>query len=274
MSNSAGTDWNYIADPDIDAHTGFILAEEAALKRYVSGHSVPNPKAPGGSQEVPVWFRWPEGERKIVYPYVTIDMLSVFPDYSRWQSVWDVGGLTLDFENPDTGQVTRSGMYFPSETPDVQNGDTDQAYSGDRYLGYKILFQVAHHSRNARHDRYLQARFMTDLFPPQQWFIGVDADATWRRCELVDFTPQDLMESAESGTKRIFRKVYTISMEAEIAPTAITYLEEARQVHVDIYNKEDVDANDNVKKEAVGHSSTADHDIAIDNYTDPLPSGS
>jgi hypothetical protein len=41
-------------------------------------------------------------------------------------------------------------------------------------------------------------------------------DETWRRTEFVQAAASDLSETTESGTKRIFRKVYTIQMMAEI----------------------------------------------------------
>ena len=82
------------------------------------------------------------------------------------------------------------------------------------------MYQVMVHCRSSLHDRYLLSLFMTDLVQVRPFWVGVDADMTWRRVERVDFAQADVPETTESGTKRIFRKVHTISMLAEVPQAA------------------------------------------------------
>ena len=48
------------------------------------------PTRPGyeGTTEVGVWFRYPEGERQLAYPFITIDLLTVEPDYELFTSTF------------------------------------------------------------------------------------------------------------------------------------------------------------------------------------------
>lgn len=253
---------DYISDPDVTAHTGFVLAEEAALKQYVSGLQVPNPREGGGLSEVPVWFRWPESERRMSYPFITIDLLSIAPAYDRWTSVYDVGNMPLYFEgegeNPD-----RWGMYYPGYSPDVTT-DPDKSYSIQRYLAYNLMFQISTFARSAYHDRFLTSRLMTDVFGPRSFRIPVDADHASRRCELLQWTSSDSMETGEAS-KRIFRKIYTVLMETEIPASKIVEYEKIHSIHFDVYDKY------TTPREPVEHPITDAHEIALDNFTVEAP---
>jgi hypothetical protein len=118
-----------------------------------------------------------------------------------------------------------------------------------------LTYQVSVHSRSALHDRYLTSRFKVDVLPPRPFFIPVDADMTWRRCEMTDFAQADTHETTESGNKRIFRKIYTLAMDAEIPLTKIYEIKSAQRVHIDIYADTD-------KREASDHAYNAQHLIA------------
>jgi hypothetical protein len=78
------------------------------------------------------------------------------------------------------------------------------------------MYQVSVHCRSALHDRYLQSIFRSDAFPPRPFWIWCDTDETWRRTELTQAVNANISETTESGTKRIFRTVYTINMLAEV----------------------------------------------------------
>lgn len=250
---------DFISDPDVAAHTGFILAEEAALKYHVSGLQVPNPRAPGELSEVPVWFRWPESERRMAYPFITIDLLNILPAYERWTSLWNVADLPSRFagigDNPD-----REGVYYPGYTPDVEM-DPDKGYYIERYLPYDLLFQVSTFARSAFHDRFLTSRFITDIFPPRHFGIDVPADHVLRRCELVQWATMDTMETGEAA-KRIFRKVYTVRMETEIPVSKIYELEKVGAVHVDIYDK-----TQGTLREGASHPVDSSHTVAAAHFT-------
>lgn len=252
------SDWDFISDPDVAAHTGFVLAEEAALKQYLSGLQVPNPRGEEGASEVPVWFRWPESERRMSYPFITIDTLTIAPAYDRWTSVYNAAQSPVWFDGVGDNPG-RWGLYYPGYTPEIEV-EEGKTYYVERYLPYNIVFQVSTFCRSALHDRYLTSRFMTDVFGPRSFAIDVDADHAWRRCELVQWANNDTMETTEAS-KRIFRKFYTVLMETEIPTSRVIEYGKINSVHVDIY-----DLADNAR-EGVGHAADGPHDTAVDHFT-------
>lgn len=260
--------WDYdLANGQVDHgdHLGLILAEDAALKQYLTGITVPGRE--GAMDEVPVWFRYPEGERRMKFPFITIDFLAINPSYDRWTSFHKVPEDYCDFEDPVTGAVERTGMYIPSFASELpEKEETDSGYHIDPYLMYTLMYQVSVHTRSALHDRYLLSRFMTDILPPRPFWIGVDADSTWRRCELQDMTQADTMETTESGNKRIFRKIYTISMDAEIPQSRAYEVLKTQRVHVDVYS------TDITQRELVTHTYDGPHTYAEPVTVEP-PSG-
>ena len=215
-----------LGTPDLVNHSGFILAEDEALKTYLTGMTVPTRPDSSDTTEVGVWFRYPEGERNIKYPFITIDLIDAAPAYDLW---------TSDYVQPTTG------LYQPSVSPDMPTPDPGMGLSVWNYLAFRLQYQVSVHSRSSLHDRFLMSRFFTDVFPPRPFWMGVDADNTWRRTELVDTVQADLMETTESGNKRIFRKVYTISMLAEIPQDNIAQAWQVLRVFVPIVDREYVD---------------------------------
>lgn len=261
------TDWDYsLAVGEIDhiAHTGLILAEDAALKEYLSGITVPDKNS---MIPVDVWFRYPEGERRIKYPFITIDFLGMSPAVDRWTSIFSVPENYASFEDPVTGEQGSTGMYIPSVSPTLSaHTNEDMGYEIKPYLMYTLMYQVAVHSRSAIQDRYLLSRFMTDILPPRPFWIGVDADQTWRRCELVEMQPADTTETTESGNKRIFRKIYTIIMDAEIPQSTIDELYKVSRVHTDVYANTDT-------RESTTHAYNSVHTIGEPVTVEP-PSGS
>lgn len=213
-----GTDtYPLLAEPDLDGHRGFILAEEAALKVHLSGLTVPpvpnNPTSP--PVKVDVWFRFPEGERQIRYPFIIIDLLNVEPAFDLFHS--DHYLDVADHYDP-----TRT-LYRPSFSPTLPVppfGNTEWQLLN--YLPFRLMFQVTTFARSNLHDRYLTSIFMTDLLPVRPFHIRCPADDTWRRTENLDMVPNNTQETTESGTKRIFRKAWTISMQAEIPQSRLT----------------------------------------------------
>ena len=250
-----------LADPSVSEHTGFILAEEAALKQHLSGIEVPNPRGEEELSEVPVWFRWPESERRMSYPFITIDLIGVNPAYDRWTSIFDAAKAPVDYYD-DEG-FTRSSVYYPGYTSDIGQ-DPDKSYYIERYLGYNLMFQVSTFARSAYHDRFLTSRMMVDVFPPRSFFIHVPVDGVMRRCELLQWVSGDTMETNEAA-KRMFRKVYTVLMETEIPVSKIVEYEKISKVHLDFYDRADS------RRESVTHDADEPHQIAVTSstYVDP-----
>ena len=194
----------YRDEPSIWTHRGFLLSEDESLKSYLEGITVPGRDAGSPGTKLGVWFRWPEGERQIQYPFVAIDLLSANPDFDLFTSDYKL--------NPDH-------LYRPSHAPNLPEppeGWGYQSYALRNFWPFLLQYQVAVHSRTALHDRYLQSIFRSDVFPPRPFWIRNVADLTWRRTEMIAAASSDLSETTESGTKRIFRKVYTITMMAEV----------------------------------------------------------
>jgi len=216
--------------PDLLAHTGFMLAEEEALKSYLTGITVPDVHT-GDPTEVGVWFRWPTAERQIKYPFITIDAIAAEPEYSLFHS--------------DHWQAVE-GLYRPSVSPTMPEppgGWHTQNWRVRNFLPFKLVYQVSVFARSNLHDRYLRSIFITDVIPPRPFWIGVDADNTWRRTEMVGYATQDQAETSESGTKRIFRKVYTISMLAEVPQEKIldSYFYRVFRVHLSVKDRQFVE---------------------------------
>jgi hypothetical protein len=184
-------------------HLGFILAEEEALKKHFMGMQVVTKPGYVGMTDVGVWFRYPEGERQLQYPFITIDLLTVEPDYELFTSTY--------YQDP-------TDLYQPSFSPTLPplpDDGANRGYTIREYLPMRLVWQVSHFSRNALHDRYLTSIFMTDVLPYRPFFI-TSIDGVARRTDRIGFQAADSIETTESGTKRIFRKIYTISMLTEI----------------------------------------------------------
>ena len=189
--------------PDLEQHLGFLLAEEEALKTWLTGIKVPSLQG-GDPIDVGCWFRYPEGERQIKYPFIVIDLLTVEPDYELFTS-------TYVQANPET-------LYQPSTSPHLPPLPAGQmTYAVREYLPFRLIWQVSTYARSSLHDRYLTSIFNTDIIPVRPFFIYDAADGVDRRTDRLSFQTADTMESTESGTKRIFRKIYTISMLTDVA---------------------------------------------------------
>jgi hypothetical protein len=198
-----------MAEPDLVTHLGFILAEEEALKKRFTGLKVPSRPGYQGMDDVGVWFRYPEGERQLKYPFITIDLLTVEPDYELFTSTY--------IQDP-------TDLYWPSFQPTLPPFPDDgihRGYAIREYLPMRLVWQVSTFCRSALHDRYLTSIFMTDVLPYRPFFIE-SVDGVARRTDRIGFQAADTLETTESGTKRIFRKIYTISMLTEVPQNSFT----------------------------------------------------
>jgi hypothetical protein len=212
----------------IHDHVGFLLAEDEALKTYLTGIEVPGRDPDSPREKVGVWFRWPQSERQIKYPFITIDAITAEPAYELFHS--------NHWENTQ-------GLYRPSVSPTLPppvQGWALQDYQILNYLPFRLVYQVSVFSRHNLHDRYLRSIFATDVFPQRPFWIACDADNTWRRTELIGYANTDQSETSESGTKRIFRKVYTVSLLAEVPQTRFldASFYKVFRLHIDAYERD------------------------------------
>ena len=245
MVRAAGQVWdqsNLVSGQDTNTDAGFILAEEAALRKYLSGIQVP--KFAGNKQgplesAVPVYFRWPTSERAITYPYITIDLLSVDPAYSRWQSyINEMSYPAIYYADADDRHGVASN-YYPDLARDIPTTDPDLfGFHSGPFLPYDLLFQISVFSRNVHHDRFLMSQFFVDFFSQRNFWVGTEIDGVWHRCELMSFVSGDSMETMEA-TKRQFRKIYTVRMETEVPAEKLYELRKVRSVNVKFFDQED-----------------------------------
>ena len=180
--------------------------------------------------KVGVWFRFPEGERQIKYPFITIDLLSAEPAFDLFHSDhWE-----------DT-----EGLYRPSFSPTLPPPPFGFArWAVRNYLPFRLMFQVSHFARSNLHDRYLTSIFMTDVFPVRPFWVISPADNVFRRTELVGMNASNTPETTESGTKRIFRKFYTVAMLTDVPQTRFTTNDifyQALRVYVPVVEREAFD---------------------------------
>ena len=88
--------------------------------------------------------------------------------------------------------------------------------STNEFIPVDILYQVSTYTRSALHDRQLSAQMLFNRARLRYGFIDVPEDGTIRRFDLLDWVTADLLDPEAGYRKRIFRKVYTLKMSAEI----------------------------------------------------------
>jgi hypothetical protein len=196
------------------AATGFLLAEDEALKKKLLGMVVPNDKS--GETTVPVRFRHPEGEVDeaggVKYPLITIDLLSI--TYHR------------ERDHVNNVDIT----YIPDQSPTVPGGVNDAGVT-EYPLPVRLLYQIQTWTVNARQDRYLIAQMLKpDRLPLRHGWLYVEADDTIRLMESLGTRKEDMVDSQR---RRIFRTTYSVRVEAELLKTAIVTFGEVVTVVLD-----------------------------------------
>lgn len=201
--------------------TGFLLAEDAALKARFSGITVNDDR--NNMRPVQVFFRYPEGETERLYPFITIEMIDIVHARNRQHSE-----VYLDYV--ETGKPNRANVlkqpnalkYWPSQGANmdgyVEDATADGLVAGE-FVPVDILYQVSTFTRSALHDRQLSSQMLSTIVPFRKGFIDIPADGTIRRLDLLDWTTADLLDPEAGYRKRIFRKIYTLQMSAEIPST-------------------------------------------------------
>jgi hypothetical protein len=203
--------------------TGFLLAEDQALKLRFSGLTVSDDK--NATRPVQVFFRYPEAETERTYPFITIEHIDIVHAKNRQHSenniYYKVPGTTgpaLDDRRGD--KMT----YWPSVSSDFGFAAGKQNYEyllANEHVPVDLLYQISTFTRTALHDRELSGKLLVQVLPFRRGFIEIPADNTIRRLDLLDWTTADLLDPEAGYRKRIFRKVYTVQMTAEIPSSAV-----------------------------------------------------
>lgn len=195
--------------------TGWVLAEDAALKEYLQGFIVSDATA-GAGRPVKVWYRNPEAEeRPREYPYITIDLIDVA-------------------ESPEGGRhmvnrikVAEMEYAPPNALPAAVAGKTMLA---DRPVPIDLDYQVTSYSRLAMHDRALLA-YLFRKFPGKYGALYIPGDNTAR-------TMQSLGGSSSSDVdqdgKRLYRRSHRVRIFSEMWPAAIAQVANLSALNLNI----------------------------------------
>lgn len=214
--------------------TGFLLAEDEAIKARLTGITVSDDR--NATRPVKVFFRYPEAETERDYPFITIEMLDIVHAKNRQHSENPLyyyntaGGASVP---ADIAQRPNVLSYWPSTSSDfsfITNRDDYSVLTTNEFVPVDLLYQVSTFTRSALHDRYLSSIMLTKIFPFRRGSIHVPADNTDRRLELLDWSTADLLDPEAGYRKRIFRKVYTLQMSAELPSTDLFGTQQATRV--------------------------------------------
>jgi len=200
------------------SNPGLGLAEDAALKRrlqtvYVSDDA-------DYQRYVTVYFRYPEAETEIVYPFITIELIGITHARDRQVSHVDqYYSANPDIPAPHNADNARYIDYFPSEY-DEQGLSEIAGADGHLYIEpfvpVNLTYQVSTYARSQRHDRQMTAALLRYVFPIRRGFIEIPEDNTLRRCDLLNWQQADILDQESGYKKRIFRKIFTVNINAEI----------------------------------------------------------
>jgi hypothetical protein len=208
--------------------TGFLLAEDAAVKRRFSNVTVSDDR--NSDRPVSVFFRYPEGETEKHYPFITVELVDLIHNKSVQLS-------ESRYYYDGTSESTID--YYPSEQT---SSDLDTVLPGDSVLSMEsfvpvtLIYQVSTYTRSALHDRQLTSKLLRRVTPFRRGFIEIPEDGTIRRFDLMGWTSADLLDQEAGYKKRIFRKVYTLQMNAEIPTSDINTIKKANTVVGSITN--------------------------------------
>ena len=199
-------------------NSGFALAEDAALKRRLQTVYVSDDL--NYQRYVDVYFRYPEAETEVEYPFMTIELLNISHARNRQLSEQ----FFYYSSNPAIPQEqnrknARYIDYFPSEYDEAGLADL-AGYDGyiavEPLVPVDLTYQVSTYARSQRHDRQMTSALLRYVFPIRRGFIEIPEDGTLRRCDLLDFQQADILDQETGYKKRIFRKIFTVNINAEI----------------------------------------------------------
>lgn len=213
-------------------NAGFLLAEDAALKARMSGITVSDDR--DQNRPVKVFFRYPEGETEKQYPFITIEMVSLNHARNRQHSEYPVYFTGASAAHPMSINNPNYIGYFPSELN--QNGMNAILTAPNNYLRMEaplpvdLTYQITTYARTALHDRQITSKIIRNILPFRSNYLLVPEDGTVRRLDLMSWGQSDLLDGEAGYRKRIFRKVFTVMVNAEIPRENLTQIKQATTV--------------------------------------------
>lgn len=215
---------------------GFTLAEDAALKFRLSDMAVSDDK--NASRVAQVFYRHPEKTTEKTYPFVTIELMDIRHAVERQHSMQsfyyaDGTGLT-----PEQQAYFTNIDYYPSEMDEAALAalvSPSGFISTESYVPVDLMYQVTTYCRSQRHDRQLTALMLRRVTPFQgRGWVEIPEDGTIRRLDIQNWRSSDILDGEAGYKKRIFRKVYTLVMNSELATTDFIGTKRALTVEGDI----------------------------------------
>lgn len=195
---------DFLPDSGWPADRGLLLEEDHALKLKLTGLTVRDINDDGTMnkplKQIGVWFRMPEQElRTKTFPHLLIDFLAQEVEHDR-----EHRGVVTYFTEPYTGNSLA-----------VVGGRHD-GQPGYFPIPLRLTYQITASSRSAQHDRQIMSMMnREDLLHPRFAFLNTPSGTT-RRLDVLE-GPRDSSSLADDG-KRLFRKVWTVAVSAELVP--------------------------------------------------------
>jgi hypothetical protein len=190
---------------------GFLFAEDNALKQRLMHLSVKDDQS--NERPLQVFYRFPEKETEKVYPFVTIERVGLQHATNRQESE-----QTYTYAGSSSRTTLR---YYPSEMNEQELATFAGSgrVSMEQPVPVDLMYQVTTYARNPIHDVQITALLLRRVLPFRRGFIEVPEDGTIRRLDLLNWQQSDIADQEAGYRKRIFRKIFTLSMSAEI-PTS------------------------------------------------------
>lgn len=203
---------------------GFLLAEDAAVKSRFSGLTVTDDR--NAQRPVKVFFRYPDGETEREYPFITIELIDIVHAKERQHSHTTLYQSTSDASVNWYTSQPNALTYWPSEHYDFRSyGSEGPFVSTPEFLAMDLVYQVSTYTRSALHDRQLTSQIMRNRAQWRWGYIGIPEDGTTRRFDLLDWVTADLLDPEAGYRKRIFRKVYTVQINADLPVGSIDVIQ-------------------------------------------------
>ena len=212
--------------------SGFLIAEDAALKDRLSGLTVSDDRRQ--SRPVKVFFRFPEGETEKEYPFITLEMVSLNQARGRQHSEHTLYYTGPDATHPISVNHPNFIGYFPSEMDQADLAsmldEPDQYLRMEAPIPVDLMYQISTYTRSALHDRQLTSKLLRYVLPFRSNYLVIPADGTVRRLDLLGWTQSDLLDGEAGYRKRVFRKVFTVMINAEIPREDLVLVKQSTSV--------------------------------------------
>lgn len=216
---------------------GFLLAEDAAVKSRFADLTVSDDR--NGSRPVKVFFRYPDSETEREYPFITIELIDIIHAKNRQHSHVNLYQSTSSASANWYTTQPNALTYWPSEHYDFRTyASAGPFVSTAEFLAMDLVYQVSTYTRSALHDRQLVSQIMRNRAQWRWGYIGIPEDGTTRRFDLLDWVTADLLDPEAGYRKRIFRKVYTVQINADLPVGSIEAVQKALGVNIDIKDED------------------------------------